>query len=141
MIMAKKVKVTPEQFTERWSRGLTNSADKIRSGVESVTESPTEAAAAQADVWLQNVTQSRDKYVKGLKAVSLNQWKTATLQKGIPALQNSVNVAKPKVQNAAGKLIPAINDLLGSMPARGTTLDQNLERVRHMAQGLREKFK
>lgn len=139
--MAKKVKVDATQFAERWSRGLTGAADKIRQSVEAVTDSPTEAAAAQADVWLQNVTNSREKYVSGLRSVSLQDWKNATLTKGIPALQNSVSVAKPKVQKAAGVLIPALNDLLGTLPARGTTLDQNLERVRHMAQGLRDKFK
>ncbi len=138
-IMA-KVTLTPEQFAARWETGMRGSGARIEQGVNGVTEAPGAKAAAQADLWLAKVTASRDKWAKNVAAVSLGSWKESMIKKGIPALQNAVGLAKPKVQAMASKLIPAINAAVDTLPPRGATLDENLLRVRHMAESLAQAF-
>ena len=135
-----KVLLTPEQFAARWEAGMRGAGARIEQGVNAVTEAPGAKAAAQADLWLQQVTASKDKWAERVAAVSLSSWKESMIKKGIPALQNAVALAKPKVQAMAGKLIPAINAAVESLPARGATLDENLLRVRHMAERLIASF-
>lgn len=138
--MAKRIAINATQFSENWAKGVQGATDKVKAGVNAVNEAPGQKAAAQGDLWLQRVTSSRDKWARNVAAVSLTDWKTATIQKGIPAYTNSVGLAKSKVANFAQELIPAINAALDTMPPRGATLDQNLQRVRHIAQALQTAF-
>jgi hypothetical protein len=135
-----KVNITAEQFAIRWEKGMRGAAERIESGVNAVTEAPGAKAAARADFWLQQVNASKDKWQQNTAAVSLSSWKESMIKKGIPALQNAVTLAKPKVAAMANKLIPAINAAVESLPARGSTLDENLLRVRHMAESLIQSF-
>jgi len=138
--MAKRVNISPAVFADRWSNGMSNASQKIQSGIEAVTEAPGQKAAAAVELWFKRIQQSKDKFARNVAAVSLNDWKQAAIKKGIPAIQNSVSLAKPKVQKAAEKLIPAINNALSDIPERGMTLEENMRRVLHMARGLQEAF-
>ena len=138
--MAKKVKVNATQLAQNWSNGLNGAAQKIEAGINAVTENPAKMAADRSDFWLQQVTKSKDKYVQGLNKVSLESWKQSAIQKGIPALQNSLQMGQAKVEANAGKLISTINSALSTMPARGATLDQNLNRVKHVAQAMQKAY-
>lgn len=138
--MAKKINITPEQLANRWANGIQNSSQKIKDGVNAVTEAPGKAAAAQVELWMSNLQNSKAKWQKNVASVSVEDWRKATIEKGIPALQNSVNMAKPKVQKNAEKLISTINSLMSTLPPKGTTIEANLERVRHMAVGLNKAF-
>lgn len=138
--MAKKVKVSATQLASNWENGLNGAAAKIEAGINSVTENPAKLAADRSDFWLQQVSKSKDKYVSGLNKVTLESWKQSAIQKGIPALQNSLTMGKSKVEANAGKLISTLNSALASMPARGATLDQNLNRVKHVAQAMQKAY-
>jgi len=131
-----KVNITAEEFASRWESGMRAAGTRIESGVNAVTDAPGAKAAARADFWLSQVNASKDKWAKNTAAVSLSTWKETMIKKGIPALQNAVGLAKPKVVAVASKLIPAINDAISTMPARGVTLDENLQRCRHVAEKL-----
>lgn len=138
--MAKKVNITASQFADRWGEGLLGAGSKIEQGVNAVTTAPGQEAAKQKDVWLARIQASADKWAKNTAAVPLEDWKASMIQKGIPNLQNAVNLSKSKVMKAAEKLIPAINSALSSLPKRGTTIDQNMARSTHMAKELRKAF-
>lgn len=138
--MAKKINITAEQLAQRWARGLQNANEKIQQGVEGVTEAPGKAAAAQKSVWLQNTQAAADKWANRVGAVPLEDWKQSMIQKGIPNLANSIELGRAKVQRQAARLIPAINELLNTMPKKGATVESNMNRVLHMAKGLKERF-
>lgn len=140
--MAKKVTINAEQFAERWQEGLQGASAKIEAGINAVNTAPGQSAAQQADVWMQRLQDSKEKWKKNVAAVSLEDWKQAAIEKGIPNLQASLNLGRNKVMKAAGKLIPAINNALASpnMPKRGATIEQNVARVTFMAKELRKAF-
>ena len=139
--MAKRVKVNADQFVKNWESGMQGASAKIEQGVNAVTESPGLAAAAQADVWAQNTLASKDRYKTNVGKVRLEDWKQATITKGIPAIQNALSMAKPKVASAAAILIPAINTALGTLKPRSTNWKDNLIRVAQMAEGVRNAFR
>ena len=139
--MAKRVKVSVEQFVQNWQSGLQSSSAKIEQGINSVTESPGISAAAQADVWLQKVTESKDRWKANVGKVKLDDWKRAAIEKGIPAIMNSISMAKPKVASAASILIPAINNTLAGLKPRSTDWRQNLIRSQQMAEGIHNAFR
>lgn len=137
--MAKKVKVNETQFADNWESGLQGASAKIERGIDAVTTAPGKLAAAQKQLWLTNVTKSADKWERNVQ-VPLPEWQKAAKDKGIPALQNAIPLAKSKVQAAAAKLIPAMNDALSSIPPRGTTLEANIARVTHIARKMKAAF-
>lgn len=138
--MAKRVKVTAQQYADRWEKGLRNSAQKIEESIQSVTESPGQAAAKQKALWLQNIQASADKWATNVAAVTLDAWKQAAITKGIPNLQTAIPLAKGKVESTGGKVISAMNSALANLPPRGTTLEANLNRVAHIARAMRTAF-
>ena len=138
--MSKRVTISAEVWSQRWVQGVQNSSEKVQSGVQAVTEAPGQKAADKADLWLAKLQASKDKFKRNVAAVSLEDWKSRFITKGIPAMQTAAPLSKTKVAKKAGELIPVINDALASMPERGATLDANLARVRHMASALQKAF-
>lgn len=138
--MAGKVNISAATWASRWKSGMQNASTKMQEGVNAVTEAPGVKAAAASGLWLTNVTKAEAKFARNVAAVSLDSWKNSYIKKGIPAISNAASVAESKVNSAATKLIPVINNLLTTIPARTATLDGNLARVRHMAAGLQEAF-
>ncbi|NMC33945.1 MAG: hypothetical protein GYA36_15995 [Veillonellaceae bacterium] len=140
MANGKKITINSTTFASRWKTGMNNASQTIQDGVNAVTEAPGQKAAAVADLWVQNTTNAKNKWATNVASVTLSDWKNSMIKKGIPALTNAVALAEPKVKSAADKLIPNINSLVDTLPARGATLSQNLERVRHMAAGLQAAY-
>ena len=138
--MARKVNISANTFAKRWKSGLDGAGTKIKEGINAVSEAPGQAAASQVEVWAQRTIAAKDKWARNVAAVSLADWKKAAIDKGIPALANATALAQSKVEAAANKLIPAINSALNDIPPRGSTLDANLARVRHMASALQAAF-
>ena len=131
------VKVTPEEFARKQARNLKNSTEDIRRGIERVTESPTEKAAAKADKMLANITESvtSGKWANNLRKVGLDTWKKLTLDKGVPRIAAGIDGAYDKVVNFAGELIPHIERgqaQLTNMP--DTTLQDNIARMVKMTE-------
>lgn len=135
------VRVNENEFVQNWENGMVGSADKAARGVDRVTQAPGKAAAAQKSVWLQNIQSSADRWATNVGNVTLEDWRNAYKQKGIPAMQNAIPLAKNKVMAAAGKLLSTLKSLDASAPKRGATIDQNLQRVAHFAKGLNRAFK
>ena len=133
-------KLTPEQFAEKHARRLKGSMADIKRGVEGVTNSPMEKAAAKKDKMQARMNEALDsgKWERGLKSVSLEDWKNQLVTKGIPRISAGIDAAHDKVVNFASKLLPYIDEgraKVKSMP--DLTLEDNLNRmtefVRHMS--------
>lgn len=128
-----------DRVAQKWAQNLTNSVQSIKDGVQSVTTSPMEAAAAQAQQYAAGVQAAINsgKWQAGLRRVSLGQWQQAVLNKGLPRIADGANQAKSKVQNVMQQLLPHIQAGVSALPPRGSR-QQNQQRMlqfsEHMAQ-------
>lgn len=104
-------RVTPQEFQEKHARRLKGAVEDMRQGIERVTESPTEAAAAKQDKMIRRLQESvaNGKWAAGLKRVSLQDWKTKMLEKGLARVAGGIDAAKDKVVDFASQLLPAVD--------------------------------
>lgn len=104
-------KLTPEEFAEKHARRLKGSVEDIRSGVGRVTTAPGIAAAKKADKMLANLTArvSDGTWSKRVAGVSLEDWKTKMIDKGLGRIATGIDSAHAKVVDFAGQLLPAVD--------------------------------
>lgn len=138
-------KLTPSEFQEKHARRLKAAVEDVRKGIDRVTESPTDKAAAKQDKMLANLTAAvtSGKWAAGLKRVSLEDWKRAARDIGVNRIAAGIDGAKDKVIAFAEQLLPHIDrgkDKIKSMP--DVTLDDNINRmttfIRHMSEMKRQ---
>ncbi len=127
-------KLTPEEFQEKQARRLKGSIDDMRMGIERVTEAPTIKAAAKKDKMKQNLVASIDsgKWEAGLKRVTLEDWKTKMIDKGLNRVAAGIDGAKEKTIAFAQEFLPhldKIGDELKKMP--DLTLEDSISRMTH----------
>ena len=135
------VRVTPEEFADLWAARLGAAVERIRSGVERVREAPGAKAAAAADRFRARILEAIDsgRWQAEVSKVSLEDWKTAMLEKGVGRIAAGANAAKPEMTEFARALfahIEAGQRELERMPR--VTLEDSINRVtawiRHMAE-------
>lgn len=133
-------RVSPEDFVEKHARRLKGATDDIRKGVERVTESPTAKAAAKRDKMRQRLVESIDsgKWERGLKRVSLEDWKGQMITKGVGRIAAGVDGAAGKVRAFAEELLPHIDSGVSAVKKMpDVTLEDNIQRmtafIRHMS--------
>jgi len=132
--------LTPQQFQEKHARRLKGAVEDMRNGIMNVTVAPTQLAAAKQAKMLARLTESviNGKWANGLKKVTLEDWKTKMIDKGLNRVAGGIDSASDKVIDFAGQLLPAITNAQGkisSMP--DMTLEDSINRmntfVREMA--------
>lgn len=119
----------------QWAQRLAQSGPKITDGVQSTKVAPGAAAARQADVWLQNTTNAKTKWQQNVASVSLSDWQNAMTTKGIPRIAAGATAAQPKFEAFMAKALPYIENLKGTLPARGD-LEANIARSAAFARGM-----
>jgi len=133
-------RVTPEEFQEKHARRLKGAVEDMRRGVERVTEAPTLKAAAKKEKMQTKLNEALNsgKWERGLKRVSLEDWKGQMINKGIGRIASGIDGAAPKVIKFAGELLPFIDSgvsVVKKLP--DTTLEDSITRMtsftRHMA--------
>jgi hypothetical protein len=104
-------RVTPEEAADYQIQGIGAATEKMRKGIERVTKSPMEAAAAKKDKMLQRLTQSVQDgtWERGLRSVTLEQWKTAMIDKGLSRVATGAQAAKPKLVAFFSKFLPYVD--------------------------------
>jgi hypothetical protein len=136
-------KLTPVQATEKHSRRLKGSIEDIRLGVNRVTVAPTLKAAEKIDKmkmkWLAAVDSG--KVERGLKRVSLDEWKTKTVNKGLNRIGAGIDEAKDKMEAFYGELFPFQDTLVAQVQKLpDITLEDNIGRMTTFVRGM-AKFK
>lgn len=131
----------PAEVAKRWRERMAASGAKITSGVNAVTESPMEKAAAAESKWQQGVMDAaaNGRYRNGLRSVSLQQWKDKMNRLGVPRIAQGAQEAEPKVAAFMQKFLPAVEGLqreVQSMPS--DTFDERLQRMVAMVSGLHQ---
>lgn len=133
---------TPQAAANSWANGMSNATEKIKAGVNAVTQSPTAAAAAAVDRMVAGIQKAAasGKIQASLLAVSTQDWKDAMLNKGVPRVASGAQAAKPKMQAFLQQFLPylqsGVQQIDATMP-RGD-LETNIQRaalmMRHNAQ-------
>ena len=137
--MARTVKVNASEFAARWGQGLKGSVERIRAGVQRVDESPGKRAAAKADKWHAAIssTETKDKWRRRLGAMTLEEWQTAMLNKGVNRIAAGVDNAQGKVVAYGEKLLSHQNRLLGELDTMpDVTLEDSISRMTHWVRGM-----
>jgi hypothetical protein len=93
---------------KEWAQGLRNSRSKIERKVSELTESPTERAAKNSDVWFQKISsdETKKKFESGLRNVSLDEWRRKFLDKGLANMAKGADDAQAKMADFLSKLLP-----------------------------------
>jgi hypothetical protein len=125
---------TPESIAARWGQNLQAAGPKMTDGANAVTVSPGQLAARASDTWLANTTASVAKYKANSAAVTVDQWRTAYLGKGLQRIAAGVSQAQPKVAAFMTQWLPHMAAGVAALPARGN-FEANLARsaamIRH----------
>lgn len=132
---------TPAQAAEKWGRRLKAAQPDIQRGVEAVTVAPTEQAANAQDKMLAKLTEAvtSGKWAKGLRRVTLQDWRDATIKKGIPRLAAGVDAGAPKMEAFMTEFLPhaeRVSAEVAAMP--DLTLEDSIARSNHAIRRLAE---
>ena len=134
-------KLTAQEFAEKWNRRLASSLEDVRAGIDRVTIAPTTQAAAKKDKMRSRVVDAIDsgKWERGLKRVSLEDWKNKTKNKGLSRIASGAEESKGKMADFGAELLPYIDSgqqKLSNMP--DLTLQDSIARssawITHMSQ-------
>jgi len=87
--------LSPQDVANRWAQGLANATTKMTNSATSLTQSPTQQAAAAVQTWIArlNDPKTQQKWVSKLQAVTLGDWQKAYTQKGIPRVSQGAQQA------------------------------------------------
>lgn len=130
--MAKRVRVTAEEFQEKHARRTSAALDDMRLGVERVTEAPGIEAGKKEKKMRQNLLASIDsgKWRRRVESVSLDDWKKDMLEKGVGRVTGGLERSKDKVIEFAGKLITHQNGILAKLETMpDLTLEDSIARM------------
>jgi len=126
---------TPQQAAANWARGMQNSTERIRQGVQAVTVAPTEKAVAAIPRQVAGVqaAAASGKTERALRNVSLEDWKRDMLEKGLTRVGPGASAAQPKMATFMGELLPFIESGKGRLDSQTPRGDLGMNLARMMA--------
>lgn len=115
---------TAAEAAKNWADGLSQATAKIGRGIDRVTDSPMEKAAASQDLWAMRTAEAarNGKFAKGLRRVPLQSWKDAAKKKGLPRIAGGAAEAQPKMQAFLTEFLPhvaAVQAQVNAIPKGG----------------------
>lgn len=134
-------RVNAQEYADKWGRRLSASTQDIRRGVERVSEAPGASAARNADRMLAGIQVAIQdgRWQRAVAGVSLQDWKEATISKGIGRIASGVEGAMSKQRDMAERLLAAVDTVksrVDQMPS--TTLEDRINRMVTFARGMSE---
>lgn len=100
--------LSADAVAQKWATRLTAAVPDIQAGVQAVTEAPGAAAARQKTLWLQRITASADKWARRVSAVSLADWQSAMINKGLQRISGGATAAIPKMTAFMADFLPYV---------------------------------
>jgi hypothetical protein len=104
---------------QNWVSAMQGVSAKVTQGVQSVTQAPGQAAAAQQGAYLAGVNASAAKWAARVAAVPLASWQQAMVSKGIPRMAQGAQASQGKYTQAMQTWLPRVQQIVSSLPARG----------------------
>jgi len=104
-------KLTAKQVTEKHARRLKGAVEDMRIGVDGVSVNPMDKAIKKIPKMRANLIKAIDegKVERGMKRVSLDDWKNAMIDRGIPRVAAGVDAAAGKIEDFYDELLPHID--------------------------------
>jgi len=141
------VKLSASEIAEKWRRHAEGAVDDYKKGIQNVSESPTEKASRKKEKMRANLLKAIDegKWEKGLRAVSLEDWKNSAIVKGSANYGTGVRASESKMADYMSEVLPHIESgqrMIETMP--DITLEDSKARavawIDHMAKFKRAKY-
>lgn len=130
------MRLSPEDAARKWAARASQATGDYQAGIERVSGSPGQKAAAKADKWLAGVQSSRDKFRDRVGSISEAEWKEAAISKGGPRFATGVQAAEAKMatfQREFGPHLDAVTNRVRSMP--DNTPEQRIARMVEQVRG------
>jgi hypothetical protein len=124
-------RVTATQAADKLIKRLTQATADVTAGVEQVTVAPGLAAAEAADLMLIRLTESitSGRWAQAVGSVTLQEWRTAMLKKGVPRIAAGIQASKGKLEKFYAQLLPAVDSAVATIDAMPrTTLEDRINR-------------
>lgn len=99
----------PQQVAAKWVANIQSAQQSMLNGANAVTESPAAGAVrskAKMQAKWQAAMQNGGKWDTAMAKVTVDQWRTAYVQKGIPRIGQGAQAAMPKMADFLTQLIP-----------------------------------
>lgn len=105
--MPKTVKLSPEEFAEKWAKRTKAATSEMSAGVDRVTEAPGKQAVAKKSKMQAKWNEAMDngKWEENTAAYSLEDWKKDMKEKGVARVSQGVDRAIPKSEHFAEQLV------------------------------------
>jgi len=112
-------RLTAQEATDKLVSRASGATADYRRGIERVSESPTEKAAASQEVWFARLQQAKasGKFAAGCRRVSLEQWKGRTLALGPDRLASGLDQSRDKILKFMGDLLAHVDKGLEKIKA------------------------
>ena len=125
-----------QKAAERWARSMASASTAYSEGIDGVTVSPTELAAANEQGYLAGTAAavSSGKFKRNLQKVTLADWKRVAKEKGAARIGAGATAAKSKVEKfwqVFGPIQEAAAEQVRAMPK--TTFEERMARMISMA--------
>ncbi len=134
-------KVSAQEWLAKWGTNLNAAGSYIKAGVNKVSTAPGVAAAAAQDRMLAGITEavSSGLWARRVAAVSLSDWQSAMINKGIAHISQGVAQAQKTKLSEIQALLSAIDTVQSSvnaLPKGG--LENNIARSIAWMRGMAE---
>ncbi len=132
-------RLSPQEAAEKWGRRLKGSTQDISQGVQRVKEAPGVKAAAKQEKMLQNVTEavSSGKWADRVAGVTLEDWRSKMLNKGVGRIAAGVDAATSKQGEFFGQLFDhqeRLKSQIDRMP--DLTIEDSINRMTTFIRGM-----
>lgn len=134
-------RTTPTEYAEKWRRRLGGATEDVRRGINRVQQAPGQQAAAAQTTMLANLTESvtSGRWAQKVSGVSLQDWKSAAVDKGIPRIASGAQAAEGRMAQVAQTLLPAVD--AAAAAARQipkTSIEASVERAATFMRAMRQ---
>lgn len=135
-----KTMATAADAATRWQQNFGAAGPRWAAGVQAVTVSPGQLAAAAQDRYLAGVQANVGKFAARAAAVPLQTWKDISVSKGQGRLASGATAGLPKYQAAIERVLAAEKTIIAGLPARGT-VEQNIQRSSAFQLAMHQQFR
>lgn len=119
----------PMASFEKWSKNAQNSAEAMAAGVDGVTESPMAKAADQSDKYVRGVQDAvqSGRFANNLRAVPLEEWKSAMKNKGKANMANGVRSLSARAKRNIVQNLEYANSVKAQIASMPNSTEQDAE--------------
>lgn len=122
-------RVSAQEWADGWLKGIQDNMGKARRGIERTKKNPMQRAVAQIPKMRTNFNRAIDDGTvqRGFERVTFEEWRSKTLVKGLPRMEQGAQAAKNDVMRAASALIPHIDAGLAVLEGMPSTTSSEMD--------------